>query len=239
MKLPEDQEEKKQVSPSIILTVAAVTAFVGCLFILVFFWNKKSDNPDDNKTETGIAAANYEPTVADLSDLLTGSTLSPDDLDFWDQYPLESSKENQDGTIGKEGNKESSLEGSKKGTKEGKKDGTKVDAKEGAKEETKVATNDEKDPIAAGDFRRCALCRDARSHRKNAPRSAARARLCGAAHARGRRQRAHQHSGQLGSLRNARRRQPRGGAHHGAGAFAGWGDFGRGHLNVFSGKMSI
>jgi len=150
MKLPEDQEEKKQVSPSIILTVAAVTAFVGCLFILVFFWNKKSDNPDDKKTETGIAAANYEPTVADLTDLLTGSTLSPDDLDFWDQYPQESSKEDQDGSIGKEGNKESSLEGSKKGTNEGNKDGTKDDAKKGAKEEAKVAANDETDPSKDG-----------------------------------------------------------------------------------------
>jgi FAD/FMN-containing dehydrogenase len=60
-------------------------------------------------------------------------------------------------------------------------------------------------------FRRCSR---ASRHPQG---SAARPRLRRAAHARRRRQRAHQHPGQLRQLRDAADRQPRGRAHHGAG----------------------
>ena len=58
-------------------------------------------------------------------------------------------------------------------------------------------------------------------------RSAAGTRLRGPAHARRRRQCAHQHSGQLRQLRDAAGGQCRGGAHHAPGARAGRRDLGR------------
>ena len=77
-----------------------------------------------------------------------------------------------------------------------------------------------------------ALCRcGVRAHPRRMPahpqRSAARPRLGGAAHARRRRQRAHQHPGQQRRLRDAADRARGGRAHHGAGAQPGRRDLGR------------
>lgn len=97
MKLPQEsdhQDENNAFSPSLLLTILAVCAFVGCLLLVVLLWNGKEQGKgeDPGSQEQVLVKQTQGPSVADLDGILSGEKRKPEDLDFWDKYPQKESK---------------------------------------------------------------------------------------------------------------------------------------------------
>ena len=80
MRLPDEMEERKGLSPTLVSTIGAVCVFVLLIIIIVLFVNRE-DRPRPNST-----AGNSQEEQGG-EELVTNSTLSPEDFDFWDMYP--------------------------------------------------------------------------------------------------------------------------------------------------------
>lgn len=95
MKLPDDHNQQNAMTPTIISAIVAVTLFVSLILIVVLLQNDKKATGSGNAAVSASQAASQESRdpYPDTDKLLTGSTLSPDDLDFWDMYPEESKEE--------------------------------------------------------------------------------------------------------------------------------------------------
>lgn len=100
MRLPDDYEDRSGMTPTVMSALVAVTLFVGAILAIVLMIN----NPRGNTKSTVASAttesktqsvASSEIIYPDTEDLLTGSTLSPEDLDFWDKYPEEKVEESK------------------------------------------------------------------------------------------------------------------------------------------------
>lgn len=90
MYLPEDYEERPGLTPTVVTAIVAVTLFVAGILIIVFIANYKQKKPADHQQAVAVTEETQsETTYPDTDDLITGSTLTPDDLDFWDKYPEE------------------------------------------------------------------------------------------------------------------------------------------------------
>jgi len=92
MRLPDDYEEHSGLTATVISAIVAVTLFVGGILVVVLLMNQKNDRPVSSdsstvRTQEQVTASSSQ--YPDTEDLLTGSTLSPDDFDFWDMYPVE------------------------------------------------------------------------------------------------------------------------------------------------------
>lgn len=94
MQLPDENEEKSRYSPAVLVVIPLVALFVGGLFMMVVLMNRSEPVklPDAGKTghaslESPVIKDRTQATVSDLDDVLSGHTISPDDLDFWDKYP--------------------------------------------------------------------------------------------------------------------------------------------------------
>ena len=93
MRLPDDYEDHgRGLTPTVISTIVAVTIFVAVILIVVLFINRKPASHQQNTQ--AVTTQNTQQTgnrqtakYPDTQDLITGSTLSPSDLDFWDMYP--------------------------------------------------------------------------------------------------------------------------------------------------------
>lgn len=100
MRLPDDYEDRSGMTPQVISAIVAVTLFVGVVLAVVLIMNgqngktQKAVATDPVETQEQMTASN-EITYPDTGDLLTGSTLSPEDLDFWDKYPEETAEESK------------------------------------------------------------------------------------------------------------------------------------------------
>lgn len=92
MRLPDDYEERSGLTPTVVTAIVAVTLFVGAILIVVLLMNNqkpvRQQALQNNVTET-VESAHDSVKYPDADELLTGSTLSPEDLDFWDKYPEE------------------------------------------------------------------------------------------------------------------------------------------------------
>lgn len=93
MRLPDDYEERSGLTPTVVTAIVAVTLFVGAILVVVLLMNNQNTKhkqvvQQENVTET-VEATDDGVKYPDTDELLTGSTLSPDDLDFWDKYPEE------------------------------------------------------------------------------------------------------------------------------------------------------
>lgn len=90
MKLPDDNKDKSGMTPTIVSTIVAVSMFVLVILLVVLYINHKQNPP---WRHTNVQPAPVVSTVAesypDTADLIGDSTLTPDDLDFWDMYPVE------------------------------------------------------------------------------------------------------------------------------------------------------
>jgi len=90
MKLPDDNKDKSGMTPTIVSTIVAVSMFVLIILLVVLYINHKQNPPRRPQSlqpaPTADAAAQSYP---DTADLIGDSTLTPDDLDFWDMYPVE------------------------------------------------------------------------------------------------------------------------------------------------------
>ncbi len=93
MHLPDDyyEENKSGLTPTVISAVVAVTLFVAAILVMVLLMNNRKEEPKVATSESVEATlpTGGEKHYPDTDQLLTGSTLSPEDLDFWDKYPQE------------------------------------------------------------------------------------------------------------------------------------------------------
>lgn len=94
MRLPDDYEDHGGgLTPTVVSAIVAVTIFVAVILTVVLIMNRQpaSSNQQNNvaaQTEkVQQAGDNQNADYPDTQDLITGSTLTPSDLDFWDMYP--------------------------------------------------------------------------------------------------------------------------------------------------------
>lgn len=90
MRLPED-DGKYQMTPTVVSAVVAVTLFVAIILIVVLVMNgggKKGAGRQETP-QPSHASSSGASRYPDTNQLLTGSTLSPEDFSFWDMYPEE------------------------------------------------------------------------------------------------------------------------------------------------------
>ncbi|MGN1205124.1 MAG: GH25 family lysozyme [Lachnospiraceae bacterium] len=90
MKLP-DEYEQQNLSPGVKRMLIGAMLFVAGLFVLILLVNRQQqtsgNQPSGNKEATmGIASGQTNPQIEQ-------NTLTPDDFDFWDMYPEETTEE--------------------------------------------------------------------------------------------------------------------------------------------------
>ena len=107
MRLPEEHDDHSGLTPTVVSAIVAVTLFVGVILVAVLLMNGssgRSKRPQSEPTsvfaEETEAAGSGEMQAAgdypDTDDLISGSTLSPDDFDFWDLYPEEEAEPSEE-----------------------------------------------------------------------------------------------------------------------------------------------
>lgn len=89
MRLPEDFDERTSMTPAVIATMIAVTAFVAVILVAVLMLNNRigSRPKQTNSASVEPDVPSQVITNADRELLASGNKLHPDDLDFWDMYP--------------------------------------------------------------------------------------------------------------------------------------------------------
>lgn len=91
MKLRDDYDDRSGMTPTVVMTVVAMTLFVAVILVVVLVMNSGKRNP-------GPVARESEPEENSpiiLSPVPGVGTLSPDDFDFWDKYPPKEPEEPQ------------------------------------------------------------------------------------------------------------------------------------------------
>lgn len=98
MKLPEERDNESKLSKSAVYTVVGVIFFVSIVLLLVLMMNYNGGRKQPQKQEGGaenpITENKGSNTEPDRWAANAGDVQSPDDLDFWDMYPVDS-KESQ------------------------------------------------------------------------------------------------------------------------------------------------
>ena len=90
MKLPDDNKDKSGMTPTIVSTIVAVSMFVLVILLVVLYINHQQNPPRRHtNVQPGPVAGTVAESYPDTADLIGDSTLTPDDLDFWDVYPVE------------------------------------------------------------------------------------------------------------------------------------------------------
>ena len=93
MRLPDDYEDHGGgLTPTVISAIVAVTIFVAVILTVVLIMNRQPTSHQQNNTAAQTenvqqAGNNQTDKYPDTQNLITGSTLTPSDLDFWDMYP--------------------------------------------------------------------------------------------------------------------------------------------------------
>lgn len=100
MRLPDEYYDEKNIgmTPTVLSAIVAVTLFVGAILVIVLLMNnRQSQRPVVATQESGeaVVASSQVENYPDTNELLSGSTLSPDDLDFWDKYPKETKESSE------------------------------------------------------------------------------------------------------------------------------------------------
>jgi len=93
LKLPDDYGERARLTPTIITALVSVTLFTAAILAAVLLLNSRQNRSTPTPTapvietsDTGVRNQEEEHYTSS-DDLLTGNSLSPKDLDFWDMYP--------------------------------------------------------------------------------------------------------------------------------------------------------
>ena len=94
MRLPDDYEDNAGMSPGVVSAIVAVTLFVGIILVVVLLINKEPEPVRTNTSQTATvdieqSYASFDSSYPDTNQLLGDGSLSPDDFDFWDMYPVE------------------------------------------------------------------------------------------------------------------------------------------------------
>lgn len=90
MRLPDDYDEPSNFGTPVMGAIIAVIFFVALIFVVVMVMNRQdggsnadaSSQTDQMETQLGTTSG-----YPDTDELLSNSTLTPEDLDFWDKYP--------------------------------------------------------------------------------------------------------------------------------------------------------
>lgn len=96
MRLPEDYEEHTGMTPTVAMSIVAVTLLVGVILVVVLLMNNDRGGGGSSAPQNVLGTS---PIITDTTgEAATGSAvqsqagaggLTPDDLDFWDMYPQE------------------------------------------------------------------------------------------------------------------------------------------------------
>lgn len=93
MRLPDDYDESTSLTPTLVTAILAVTLVVGVILVVVLLMNNQNANQQNGSNQVanadGDSVQNVGTEYPDTDEILSGSTLTPDDLDFWDKYPEE------------------------------------------------------------------------------------------------------------------------------------------------------
>lgn len=93
MRLSDDFDEKERgFTPTIITALVGASLFILVVLIVVLVANRSTSSSQTQTAATNVQTASAGSdgsggSYPDTDDLVTGSTLSPSDLDFWDLYP--------------------------------------------------------------------------------------------------------------------------------------------------------
>ncbi len=93
MRLPDEYDDRPGINGSMMRMMIGAILFITALLVLVLVLNKEEKpNSDTGSVQTsGVNQLAQMPTGSDQS--VEPGTLSPDDFDFWDMYPEESTVE--------------------------------------------------------------------------------------------------------------------------------------------------
>lgn len=91
MRLPDDYDDRQKLTPTVVSSILIVTLFVAAILVIVLLVNRQDNQtPKKQNVEASVPtqeSVSNEQKYPDTEDLLSGSKLTPDDLDFWDKYP--------------------------------------------------------------------------------------------------------------------------------------------------------
>lgn len=89
MKLHDDYEDHSGMTPTVVMTIVAVTAFVAVILIIVLIMNSGNKKPGQSAQETVSQETSPVILSPEPERYVSEGVLHPDDLDFWDKYPEE------------------------------------------------------------------------------------------------------------------------------------------------------
>lgn len=91
MKLHDDFDDHSGMTPTVVMTIVAVTVFVAIILVVVLMANSGGRRNGSGTQGTVQQPESTSPVIlASESDSIpSGSGLHPDDFDFWDKYPPE------------------------------------------------------------------------------------------------------------------------------------------------------
>ncbi len=90
MKLHDDYDEHSGMTPTVVMTIVAVTVFVAAILVVVLLLNNGKKNSGNGVRNDVEQEESTSPIIlSSEADEWKGSNLHPDDLDFWDKYPPE------------------------------------------------------------------------------------------------------------------------------------------------------
>ncbi len=92
MRMPDDYDDRSGMTSTVVSAIIAVTTFVLVILIVVLYLNdrnsrNRNQTVQNSSVQTSGGAVSSVTNHTEIEELLTGSTLSPDDFDFWDMYP--------------------------------------------------------------------------------------------------------------------------------------------------------
>lgn len=87
MKLQDDFEDRSGMTPTVVMTIIAVTVFVAVILMLVLLLNDRK-RPGGTE-QSAKESQEFSSPVITSEPLEINSSLHPDNLDFWDKYPEE------------------------------------------------------------------------------------------------------------------------------------------------------
>ncbi len=93
MRLQEDYNDRSGMTPTVVMTIIVVTAFVAVILAVVVIMNPKKKPESVNPSYAGPPSIEVSsPIIVSEAPIQEKDSLHPDDLDFWDKYPQEKSK---------------------------------------------------------------------------------------------------------------------------------------------------
>lgn len=94
MRLKEDFDDHSGMTPTVVMTVVAVTLFVAAILVIVLLTNSGKSNFGEDAREPGQESSS--PIIIEPEPTIEPSRAqSPEDFDFWDKYPPKESEEPQ------------------------------------------------------------------------------------------------------------------------------------------------